>query len=105
MKTSELIDKAADKLDASPWFRGSYTPNDYNSRCVLTSFSGLVGGTTSETLQYSDAKLALQRAIKELYGLENAAIAYWNDCAAESKEQAVDMMRYAAKLARMGEEE
>lgn len=91
MNIADRIEAGAALLERSSWWRGTGTAfgdEGTMGQCIITAISGTTFGS-----RY------LRAAITDLTGLDVGEVTF-NDHYAQSKAQCVEVMRYAAKLAR-----
>lgn len=105
MNASEVIDNAADRIEEHGWWDGNpYDISGGPRYCVATSMPYTNDGETH---------LAVVEAIFKVTGISvesrddlgpMSAIIDWNDAPGRTQREVLDMMRAAAKLARLNEE-
>jgi hypothetical protein len=94
---SEALEAGADRLEKNGWW-GKGQPFDNRHRyCMMTSLP--VCELNIFPLQY-----IMAAAYELLPDCPDRSVTFINDNVIESQQQAIDLMRYAAKLARQDEE-
>lgn len=114
MKTSEILDKAADVLEERGWWRGDYMPN-INERqrldvavescpvCLLGGLNVAVGNAPDEPIYIDTSPDAFEaaRVLADRVGIDLAISATrlgdkWNDAFDQTAEEVVRELRTAA---------
>jgi hypothetical protein len=114
MKVSELIDQGADRIEEDGWFGGRNIEgkgrHDTGRNCIMTA----VIKDDSRRINESPAIRLLEQAITDLHPDASDArmhrgktwhnVVAFNNHEGMNMQKALDVMRYAAKLARTEEE-
>lgn len=98
METADILEKAAEVLDARGWCQGHYQ-DDQGQLCAVGAIRVATWGTArwdhSNAVEYLASRMA-QEAMSAHLGVEDIAVG-WNDRPGRTKDEVIDTFKHAAK--------
>jgi hypothetical protein len=95
MTPDELMDRAADYIDAHGWLRGE-AANHRGEVCVLAALAS-VGGDSAATLAFIEESIIVTTPQPLYASLHGWRIAKWNDNVCADQYEAAEFLRNQAK--------